>query len=489
MSEKKKVIATPIHLKREVENLCGDAHDINFIQNLLASSSYSISENVALNTNELKTKVADTCRQYKPYERIQRVVQNILVMPINKRNWFIWDEANCIVYKTDKETITKDFNKKQDYLRSSEHVSVDYIPKQKYGLTTVSGETVFNNYKAPAWLQEFLRNNKPIPVVTAIPDIYRKFLIHLVDNDEASYEYILDWIAISLQARNLTYLTTIGRSGIGKGFLGRIIEALHGRQNSVMAEFSQINSNFTALFNEKTFIYLNEVNNMSAKEYALLKMQNEDERKSEQKGIDAEIVQNYANIYISSNNMDAIKLDSDDRRFSIVNLSEVKLQDAMTQDEIKELAPKRDETSTHFEQLAYYLMQRPYEPKWAVEVFKSEQTKKINDAAAFDWEKWIIDDFCKDFAGRTITCRAVSEYAAAIFKKVIISEKNLRLLSEKFKGVFKVSKTEVYEEVALVGSKMGFKISDNPNGKRLMCIKIEKLKDQQNHEVREVEND
>lgn len=489
MSDKKKTISTFIHLQNEVERLIGDAHDADFIYNLLASKAYSIDETVALNHTDLRAKVNKYCSEYAPYERIQRIKANKLIMPINKRSWFIWDEDAYRVYKTDKETITKDFNKKQDYLRNSEHVSVVYLPKHKYGLMDYQGDRVFNNYKAPLWLEDTLRYNKPLPVVTQIPDLYRKFIFHLVNKDEASYEYVLDWLAISLQSRNLTYLTTIGRSGIGKGFLGRIIDALHGKQNSVMAEFSQINSQFTSLFNEKTFIYLNEVNKVSAKEYALLKMQNEEERKSEQKGVDAETVENFANIYISSNNMDAIKLDADDRRFSIVNLTETKLQEALTQAEIVALAPKRDEMFPHFAELGYYLMQRQYDRKWAVEVFKSEQTIRIKDAAAYDWEKWIIEDFCKDYAGRTITCRAVAEYASTIFKKVIITEKSLRLLAEKFPGVFKVSKTEDYEETAMVGNKPGFKISENTNGKRLSCIKINKLNEQENHEVREVEND
>lgn len=489
MSDKKKIISTPTQLRTEVEKLAGNAFDDVAIANLLSSSAYSVSEIVALNKTDLKDKVVAMCEGYAPYHRIQRVVRNVLVMPINKRKWFIWDEEAYRVYKTDKETVTKDFNNKADYLRSSQHIDVAYLPKRKYGLTQHNGELVFNSYKAPMWLEEHYRRAKPLPVVTKVPPLYDKFLMHLVAGDIASYEYVLDWIAISLQSRNNVFLTTIGHSGIGKGFLARVIDALHGLDNSVMVEFSTIQSNFNYLTAEKTFVYYNEANKMSEKDKVRMKMQNEEKQRVEQKGVDAESVQNYSNVYLSSNNMDAIQLEAGDRRFSVINLTEIKLQNVLTQAEIHSLAPKEGQTFEHLNEFAYYLMQRQYDAKHLEDSFKSEQTKKIKDAAAYDWEKWIVDDFCKDFSGRTITCRAVAEYMSTIFKKTTITEKGLRYLSEKFTGVFKIIRTDDYEETAILGNKPGFKKSDNPNGKRLTCMKILELENQTNHEVREIEND
>lgn len=489
MSEKKKVISTPTHLRNEVEKLIGDAMDVKDIYNYLASSSYSVSPEAALNPTELRSKVEDTCKQYEPYEVIQLIRRNNLIMPLNRRSWFIWNEEDYRVHPVDKEVIVKYFNKKQDYLRNSKSIPVAYVPKQKYGLVEFNGNLVFNNYKPPQWLEHFFRHNKPIPVVTEVPELYHRFLMHLCDNDEASYNYVLDWLAISLQRRNQCYLTTVGHAGIGKGFLSKIIRALHGWNHFVEVPFSEIGSKFTNIFNEKTAIYLNEVSKMTLQEYSLLKQANDDTRKNEMKGVDAETVLNFSNIYISSNNMDAIRSDSDDRRLSIINLTSTKLERVFSQEDIHKLAPGMNESFTWLNEFGYYLMQRPYNPIHLTEKFESEQTKRIKDAAAYDWEKWIIDDFCKDFAGRTITCRAVSEYASTIFKKTIITEKSLKGLSEKFKGVFKVVKTELYEETAMVGNKPGFKISENENNKRLSCIRINKLKDQTNHEVREVEND
>lgn len=489
MSEKKKVISTIIQLRNEVEKLVGDAIDEIAIYNQLSSSVYSISESVVLNKTELKDKVEQFCQEYNPYEQIQRIVKNFLIMPFNKREWFIWNEGDYKTYNVKKDVVMKIFNKKQDYLRNSKNVSVSYTPKNKYGLVKVAGEEVFNSYQAPKWLENCYRYNKSIPVVTEVPEIYKNFLMHLSNGDEKSYNYILDWIAASLQSRNKMFLCTIGRAGIGKGVLANIIDALHGPKNHVMVEFSQINSNFTSLFNDKTFVYFNEANKVSSKELALMKMQNEETRKNEQKGVDAEMVDNYSNIYISSNNMDAFKLDSDDRRFSFINLTEKRLETVMTQEEISNLYPKKDAEYTWLNDFGCYLMRRPLANQHFTDSFKSEQTKRIKDASAMDWERWIIEDFCKDFAGRTITCRAVSEYASTIFKKTTVSEKSLRILSEKFKGVFKLVKTEDYEETAFVGNKPGFAKVDNPNGKRLSAIKINKLKEQTNHEVREVEND
>ena len=489
MSEKKKVISTPLALKLEVEKLCGDAHDSVFIYNLLSSSAYSVTEDAALNKVELRDKVNQYCNEYGPYHRIQQLMNSVLIMPLNKRNWFLWNEGDYKTYPTKKETVQADFNRKQDYLRNSKQVQVVYLPKRKYGLTSHNSEEVFNSYKAPAWLESHYRYNKPLPLVTQVPPLYEKFLRHLVDGDEASYNYVLDWIALSLQSRNLAFLTTIGAAGIGKGFLAKIIDALHGTTNAATVEFSTIQSNFNSATADKTFVYFNEANRMSEKDKVRMKMQSDDKVRQELKGVDAEVVQNHSNIYISSNNLDALQLDADDRRFSIINLTTTRLEKVLTQAEIAQLAPKEGQTFEHLNQFGYYLMQRKYKPEHATDSFKSEQTKRIRDAAAADWEKWMIEDFCKDFANRVITCRAFTEYASPLFKRVNISEKALRLLSEKFSGVFKIVNTEVYEVAAFINNKPDFQIADNPNGKRLRCIKILPLAEQASHEIRELESE
>lgn len=489
MSEKKKNISAPIQLRDEVEKLCGNAYDIDYIYNLLCSSAYNVDESAAVDKTELKEKIINCCNAYAPYHRIQQVVLNTLVMPLNKRNWFIWDEENYKIYQTKKETIILDFNRKQNYLQNSKQLKCVYLPKHKYGITTYNGDEVFNSYKAPKWLENKLRFGTLLPIVATVPPIYEKFLKHLVNGDIESYEYVLDWMAISLQSRNLAFLTTIGSAGIGKGFLARIIDALHGFDNSVAVEFNSIQSNFNSATADKTFVYYNEANRMSEKDKAKMKMQNEEKVRNEQKGVDAELVTNYSNVYISSNNLDAMQLDSDDRRFSIINLTTTRLQDALTQDEIDLLAPKEGQEFQHLNEFAHYLVQRQPNPKYAIESFKSEQTKRIKDAAAYDWEKFVITDFCKDFAGRTITCRSVAEHLGVHFKKAIITEKGLKTLSEKFTGVFKVIKTDEYEEAAFINNKPSFQVSDNPNGKRLSVVRISPRDKQTNHEVREVEND
>ena len=488
MADKKKVISTVMQLRSEVERLIGDAHDAVYIYNLVSSSAYVISESVVLDKTELKNKVDQYCADYSPYERIQLVVKNTLIMPLNKRNWFIWDEDSYRTHMTKKENVVLDFNRKLDYLRNSKQIQSVYLPKRKLGLTTYQGEEIFNSYKAPQWLEPVYRFKKPLPIVTEVPPLYEKFIKHLVNNDLASYNYVLDWLALSLQSRNLCYLTTIGSAGIGKGFLGKIIDALHGHNNSVMVEFSTIQSNFNSATAEKTFVYYNEVNHMSKKDKQRMKMQTEEKTRNEQKGVDAEVVTNYSNIYISSNNMDAMQLDSDDRRFSIIELTSTRLEVNFTQEEIMQLAPREGQTFEHLNQFAHYLMQRKYNPKHATDSFKSAQTQRIKDAAAYDWEKWIIEYFCKDYAGRTITCRAVSEYTSTIFKKVTVTEKSLRALSEKFKGVFSVVKTEEYEEAAFVNNKPSFTPSENSNNKRIRCVRINHKDKQTNHEIEEKEN-
>lgn len=78
--------------------------------------------------------------------------------------------------------------------------------------------------------------------------------------------------------------------------------------------------------------------------------------------------------------------------------------------------------------------------------------------------------------GDTITCRSIAEYMSTILKKFVVTENHLRRLALENPDLFKVIKTDMYSETAMVNGKAGFAISPNPTLKRLSCVKIFNLK-------------
>ena len=183
----------------------------------------------------------------------------------------------------------------------------------------------FNCYAPPTSLHENFYSKSALPLVQNPPSIYLEFLTHFTAQDQRSVSFILDWIANSLTGRNLTYLTTCGDMGIGKGILGDILKALHGSSNYLLANDSILKTGFNIAAKNKTCIYLDEISIKTSEELDRLKAFVNNEMLYTAKGKDSVNEENYANLYISTNRPEEIKLEAGDRRFSVVELTEEKL--------------------------------------------------------------------------------------------------------------------------------------------------------------------
>jgi len=474
MTRAPKMISSPMALRREVELLAMQAYDIDSIISMLTSAAlYMISVSA---TTDVPGSVKKICDEFAPYARIQEVLRCRLIMPPNRKDWFLLDEATSTIKLVKKDVLTQDFLNRQDYLRSSMAIPICYTPKKPTGLITENGETKLNKYKPPFW-------KTGTYTVTEVPELYMRFLRHLTANDEGSINYILDWMAYSVQPgpKNKTFITAIGAQGIGKGVLGKIIAALHGQENSSNLLFQSIRKQFNKQFADKTFIFLDEVIKATNDEINTLKKQEDDIIEIELKGVDSEVVENHNNIYIASNNYDSLRLDPDDRRHGIININKIKLQHVFSNKEIVSMS----EDNKNIAALGSALMNRAPNPVNLVEGYKSSNAINILNSSAFDWEKFVIDDFCKDFAGKTITCRSATEYIGHKLprQKASISINTLKNVSKKFPRIFDIRRADVFSEFTTDFTVEGLREVKNVNNKRLYCLVIEKLEDQPKYEV------
>lgn len=467
------LVGSANQLTKIVRNLVMNAHDIDSIVATLSQpTAYIIAANLSPALPELVTQI---CNDYAPYKRIQNVLRNELIIPNNRKDWFLFNPETQRYTTIKKENLQMDFVNKNDYLARSHVVSVTYSPNRNTGLYEDNGIEKFNKYMPPFW-------KTGTYTAEPIPELLQRFLTHLTDADSDSINFILDWIAISLQPgrKNSTYLTAIGNQGVGKGLLAKIIEALHGEDNSSDLLFESIRKQFNKQFADKTFVFLDEVYKASNDEMNRLKKQNDSKMEVELKGIDSEVVENHNNIYIASNNFDALRLEPDDRRHSIINLTSKRLETAFSKIEMTQMYSDMG----LIKQFANFLMTRtPAETSYTY-AFKSKNAAKILESSAYEWEKFVIDEFCKDFAGHTISCRSAADYIG--FKmpkhKTTITTNAIELLSRKFKNVFSVIKTDDYEIFSDSFDSTGLK-TESGISKRLNCMAILPLNKQANYEI------
>ncbi len=363
-----------------------------------------------LGADSVKEEIGRIVDSYGDYDLIQQIMRSKIVRDIRGRDYLILDPKKRVAKQIIKESLKEVLHPKLDISDRiyTCHFSYNpYLLQQLYKDDT--GSWVYNQYVPPSWQKDLFYEGTPIEALAEIPEMYRRFLIHLVEGDEASYEYILNWLATALRARNYCILTTIGAGGIGKGRLGDIMKLLFGKENFSETGKRILASQFNSQIKNKRLVYCDEASVKDQTQEERLKTLVNNAVEVEQKGKDAELIDNYANFYFSSNYLDSIKLYKDDRRFSIVNLTDTQLKKVMTEEEINSLTLQEN-----VDLLARYLYFREVAKSFKLDVFISKRSEEIREAGLTIWQDWFLDSYAIDNAGKIIT---IDEVSAAIEDK------------------------------------------------------------------------
>jgi putative DNA primase/helicase len=140
-------------------------------------------------------------------------------------------------------------------------------------------------------------------------------------------EWILDWLAYPLQnlgAKLNSLLLLFGPSGTGKDLFLRPLHTLYG-MNAVKISNDELKSSFTSLYAAKQFIHADELkrvhNAADAVNQKIKGIVTNQFTTVNRKGDPEYKIKNVANLVITSNYYDCIKLDEDDRRAAVVRWS------------------------------------------------------------------------------------------------------------------------------------------------------------------------
>jgi phage/plasmid-associated DNA primase len=112
---------------------------------------------------------------------------------------------------------------------------------------------------------------------------------------------------------------------------------LVGEKNFHTSDTRLITKDFNKQFKNKRIVFCDEIQILKVEHVNKFKALINDMIEIEGKGENAVEVKNYASIYIASNNFDSIRLTDDDRRFSIIELTDEKLIAHMSTDQISSL--------------------------------------------------------------------------------------------------------------------------------------------------------
>lgn len=246
-----------------------------------------------------------------------------------------------------------------------------------------------NTYNKPSW--QYSENigvdkggeYKPSP-------LFFDFMAHLIP-DSGCREFVFDWLHYALTDRCETYLVLNGAKGIGKNlFSEHLCKPLMGPANHKIAQPSALTSDFNAILEDSRMIVFDEFKVDSSEKINKLKRYVNEEQMIEKKGIDvAATTKTYNSFIISNNDMTDMKISWDDRRFSVIDLTKVKLRDAWKEKDIDALIALF-ENDDNMRDIGYWLMYR--EPKYSkFDAWKGKHFYDLCYSSFTEWQKVIID--------------------------------------------------------------------------------------------------
>jgi hypothetical protein len=154
-----------------------------------------------------------------------------------------------------------------------------------------------------------------------------KLLKHICNEEEDIYEYILSWIAHIIKTpykkTNVGIILYSLIGGIGKNAFIDCLVKLFDRYTGKLESIEDITNKFNVNLTNKLFIYGDEICAKATKLNDKLKnIITRPQQNLERKNIDPILINDYSNYIFTTNNQNAFKVESNDRRLFIVECSE-----------------------------------------------------------------------------------------------------------------------------------------------------------------------
>ncbi len=292
-----------------------------------------------------------------------------------------------------------------------------YRPDIKRAFFINAGTMYFNTYVPPLFLEDTYWDIKDITDVTdtlsaeqarspitkesleLIPKVYIEFFSHLTSYEQDSLEYFLDWLTLALSApnRNLTTLVLIGAQGTGKGVLfEHVLKPLFGSRNARNVRGSDLlNTRFNNSMYNQQLLMIDEVQLTEEEALNRFKILANPEIEIEQKGKDSFTARNWLNTIITSNNLNSIYIETTDRRFSVIQLTDVRLDSVVNKmgyEDVESLCADLSKEANV--QVLYEWLQTKKPNRNMNYPFKAvKKLLEIKEASYKNWELYLIELF------------------------------------------------------------------------------------------------
>lgn len=224
------------------------------------------------------------------------------------------------------------------------------------------------------------------------PELLKRFLLHLFPNKQCR-DFMLNWVRNAIIAeRNGTYLVLNAPKGIGKNLFVGLVQGLIGTNNFSKANRGFLDKEFNSMLGDKRLILIDEQAANTAHKIDVLKDYVNAEQNIEAKGVDANNTIMTFNSFIICNNRDTdLKLESDDRRFSVMDLTTIPLKEKFTLDEMVFIDSIKEQPEM-IESFGRWLLEECEAPHIDTQTpFKGERFRHLVKSSLWEWQKFVVD--------------------------------------------------------------------------------------------------
>lgn len=319
-----------------------------------------------------------------------------------------YSNHNVIIDITNNEKLVFDKSNVQatdlDYDAFMEWVRTQEKPiRESVMVDTVRGIIEYNPYTTKA-IGETVSNERIVPLINAhvtpkwrkkkvhkasYPKEFKDFMSHFLPFEDSRY-YVLDWMHNMLTSRNECHLLLHGKKGTGKGTFASICRRLVGAINYKTIDKGFWDNRFNGELKYRRVCYFDEhditrENKDYFKAYANPSISIEEKGKN----VGNDII-NHASYIISNNNPQGNYLEMDDRRFSVPEIADRKLEHVFGDEWVEAFVDKIENDDDFIANIGWKLLER--KPTWNVhKPFKSEMFYTLVTLALTEWQRKLVE--------------------------------------------------------------------------------------------------
>lgn len=224
------------------------------------------------------------------------------------------------------------------------------------------------------------------------PQLFREFMEHLVPK-KAHRKFIYHWMHQALFSRNETYLVLNGKKGAGKNLLCNLLGVLAGTEYYRDANQRFFDEGFNSVLDKARLILLDELKVDDSKKQDRLKKYINKGQNLEYKGQDAnKTVETFNSYIINNNEISDMFLVWDDRRFSVPDLTPVRLLDVWGQEKVDAFVQLFEEDIEFQRQVGFWIKHHGKSDDYGkFSWLAGDRFWRIVHNSLPEWQKVIVD--------------------------------------------------------------------------------------------------